>query len=113
MRFVSEKLHYTEKGTDSVKSYHKEDVEKLCAAEGIDATPDQISQVVLYSQMRAHLLNNSVRKNLMDLDEAKKEFYRLYNERPYKSKLIINKQTGDKKSINFFTAIITMIAEKY
>ncbi|MBQ6343052.1 MAG: hypothetical protein IJI41_08030 [Anaerolineaceae bacterium] len=112
VRFVSEKLHYTEKGSDSVKSYPKESVENLCDSEGIDATPDQIAQLVLYSQMRANLLNNVVKNNLMDLDEAKREFNNLYNERHYKSKLIINKQSGDKKAINYFTAIITMIAEK-
>ena len=48
----------------------------------------------------------------MDLEDAKREFNKLYSERRYKSKFIMNKQSGDKKAINYYTAIITMIAEK-
>ena len=112
IRFASEKLHYTEKGTNSIKFYTKEAVEDLCGKENINATPDQITQLVKYSQMRADLLNNTVKNNLMNLEDAKKEFNKLYNENSYNSKLIMNKQSGEKKAINYFTAIITMIAEK-
>ena len=44
-------------------------------------------------------------------DKAVEVIMDLYNSRQYDSKLIMNKQSGDKKKVNFFTAIITMIAE--
>ena len=48
----------------------------------------------------------------MDVDEAKQIFEEMRNSGKYKCKLIMNKQRKEIKNVNYFTAIITMIAEE-
>ena len=69
IRFISEKLGYSRKGI--VLTYTVEQIEKLCDKENIEVSPDRINKAVLYCNMRADLLNNTIEKNLMDVDEAK------------------------------------------
>ena len=47
----------------------------------------------------------------MDVEEASHIFQEMYDTGRYKCKLILNKQKGDLRKVNYFTAIITMIAE--
>ena len=68
IRFISEKLGYSRKGI--VLTYTVEQIEKLCEKENIEVSPDRINKAVLYCNMRADLLNNTIEKNLMDVDEA-------------------------------------------
>lgn len=110
IRFISEKLKYSKNG--EVLTYTTEQIEKLCKKEKIDVSPDRLNQAVRYCNMRAELLNNVVEKNLMDVDEASHIFQNMYDTGKYKCKLIMNKQTGQKKKVNYFTAIITMLAEE-
>ena len=86
IRFISEKLGYSRKGI--VLTYTVEQIEKLCEKE------------------------NTIEKNLMDVDEAKQIFEEMRNSGKYKCKLIMNKQRKEIKKVNYFTAIITMIAEE-
>ena len=62
--------------------------------------------------MRADLLNNIIEKNLMDVDEAREIFEEMRSSGKYKCKLIMNKQRKEIKKVNYFTAIITMLAEE-
>lgn len=110
IRFISEKLKYSKKGV--VLTYTVEQIEKLCEKEGINVSPDRINKAVLYCKMRAELLNNVVEANLMDVEEAKEIFETMRNSGKYKCKLIINKQRKEIKKVNYFTAIITMLAEE-
>ena len=110
IRFISEKLGYSKNG--AILSYTYDQIEELCNQENISVSPDRINKAVLYSNMRSSVLNDVVEKNLMDVDEARAIFERMYETGNYKSKLIMNKQSGEKKKVNYFTAIITMIAEK-
>ena len=110
IRFISEKLGYSRKGI--VLTYTVEQIEKLCEKENIEVSPDRINKAVLYCNMRADLLNNTIEKNLMDVDEAKQIFEEMRNSGKYKCKLIMNKQRKEIKKVNYFTAIITMIAEE-
>ena len=109
IRFVSEKLGYSKNG--EIRFYTRENIADLCARENIFASPDRISQAVDYCQMRADTINTTVQENLMDAESASHHFEQLKRLRSYQSKLIMNKQSGDKKRINYFTAIITMLAE--
>lgn len=111
VRFISEKLKYSKRGQNEVKSYTAKEVEKLCAINNISCTADQLSQAVKYCQMRANILNNTVKANLMDVEEAKSVFDSLYSQKEYTFKLIYNKQSGAKKQINYYAAIITLLAE--
>ena len=109
IRFVSEKLGYSKNG--EILFFTKEQIEELCKRENIFASPDRISQAVDYCRMRADTINTFVQENLMDADTARFQFERLQRLGTYHSKLIINKQSGEKKKINYYTAIITMLAE--
>lgn len=111
IRFISERLGYSERGADKVRSYTYAEIEKLCISENINASSDLINQAVSYCDKRANLLNNFIEPNLMDAEEAEQTFLSLYSSGSYNCKLIMNKQSGDMKKINYFTAIITMIAE--
>ena len=112
VRFVSEKLGYSDKKTSTIKIYSYEDIEALCNREGISVSPDKINQVVKYCRMRAELINNEIEKNLMDAEEAESVFESVRSSGSYKTKFILNKQSGEKKKINYFTGIITMLAEE-
>ena len=109
IRFISEKLGYS--GNGSVYSYTVDQVEKLCERENIDVSPDRVRRAVLYSEMRAELLNNVIEKNLMNVDESSSIFEKMRGTGKYKCKLTMNKQKGALKRVNYYTAVITMIAE--
>lgn len=64
-----------------------------------------------YFTQRANDLNNFVEPLLMDSDEAKLNFEKLYNLKEYKCKIPMNKQKGEKKNFAYFTGIINMIIE--
>ena len=112
VRFVSEKLKYSKRGSNTVKAYTAKEIEKLCAKENISVTADQLTQTVKYCQMRADVLNKHVEKSLMDVAEAQHFFDSMYDEKKYTFTLPMNKQSGAKKKPNYFTAIITMLAEE-
>lgn len=109
IRFISEKLGYSKKG--EVLSYSREQIEDLCKREDVFASSDRINQAVDYCQMRADTINTIVQDNLMDADLARHHFEQMKRIGSYHSKFIMNKQSGEKKKVNYFTAIITMLAE--
>lgn len=110
IRFISEKLGYSGKGI--VYSYTIEQIETLCQRENIEVSPDRLQKAILYCEMRADLLNNTIEQNLMSGDESREVFEEMYQSGRYKCKLIINKQREELKKVNYFTAIITMLAEQ-
>lgn len=112
VRFVSERLGYTDRKKGIVNVYSFDEIDDLCNKENIDVSVERINKVVLYSQKRAELINNTIRQNLMTAEEAAHIFEEMRGSGKYKSKLIMNKQSGAKKKVNYFTAIITMIAEE-
>ena len=111
IRFISEKLGYSNRGANLVRSYSSKEIEHLCRKENISFTPDQLSQAVKYCEMRASLLNDIVEPNLMDVETARPIFESMYSPDKYTFTLPMNKQSGKKKRVNYFAAIITMLAE--
>lgn len=115
VKYISEKLGYTERGTNAVKVYGLREVMNLCAENGVNASGTLIQDACTYVQMRSELLNDFVRTMLMDADAAREEYvqwehlHRMYN---YFCKLPMNKQKGAMKQVAFFTAIINTITEK-
>lgn len=115
IKYVSESFGYTVKGKGIVRTYSVKEINTLLKDNNIFIDDNTIEMVKLYCDMRAELLNNVVRLNLMNAEEAKAEFekiYSLYQIGNFQCKLPMNKQRGDKKQIAFFTAIINIIAEK-
>ena len=112
IRFISEKLGYTDRKTSTINVYSLEQIDALCNKENIDVSVERINKALLYCQMRADVINNVIKNNLMTAEDAKEVFESLYKAGNYSSKLIMNKQSGEKKKVNYFTAIVTMLAEK-
>lgn len=114
IKYVSETLGYTARGRGIVRTYSIDEIDSLVSQAGIVVDYDTIEMAKLYFDMRADLLNNVVRYNLMNANEAKETFERLhllYLDSDFKCKLPMNKQKGDMRQIAFFTAIINIIAE--
>lgn len=115
IKYISEKIGYTDRATGAVKVYSVQEVKNLCRGNDVNASNALIQDACTYVQMRAELLNDFVRTMLMDAETAKEEYmhweqlHRMYN---YQCKLPMNKQKGDMKQVAFFTAIINTLAEK-
>ena len=82
IRFISEKLGYSGKGI--VYSYTIEQIETLCQRENIEVSPDRLQKAILYCEMRADLLNNTIEQNLMSGDESREVFEEMYQSGRYK-----------------------------
>lgn len=114
IKFISENLGYTIFRKNMVKSYCREDICSLCKKYDMPQNPQLIKDAVLYSELRANLLNNIVEKNLMDSETARLEFNRLfpnYKANHLKCTLPMNKQSGEMRQIAYFTAIINILTE--
>ena len=115
IKFVSEMLGYTKRGTGTVMVYTSRMIRTLCNKEGITVSDDLIDLASQYSYARAALLNDFAERMLMDAETAAEEFKawkRLYQEQGFKCKLPLNKQKGEMKQIAYFTAMINILAEK-
>lgn len=115
VRYISESLGYSERGSNRVKSYSFEEVINVCYENEITVTEELVQDVVYYSQMRADILNNYASELFMDGEQASAEFRRweqIHRVGNYLCKLPLNKQKGDMRQIAFFTSIINIIAEK-
>lgn len=115
VKFISEMLGYTKRGTGTVKVYTSKMIHSLCNKEGITVSDESIELASQYSYARAALLNEFAERMLMDAETAAEEFKawnRLYHEQGFKCKLPLNKQKGKMKQIAYFTAMINILAEK-
>ena len=111
VKFITEKLGYTDRRSGLIKSYTYQEIVNLCNSLDIPATESLIERAKRYCEARANVINNTVQYNLMNAEQAENLFYQIYNDGQYQSKIIMNKQSGDKKRVSYFTGIITMIAE--
>lgn len=115
IKYISENLGYSERGSGLVKAYDLYEIQQLCQSYAINASKALIGDAYTYTQMRADLLNDFVKNMLMDAEEAGEEFrywkqiHQTYN---YYCKLPLNKQKGDMRQVAFFTAIINILAEQ-
>ena len=115
VKFISETLGYSERGSGIVKAYTYDEISDTCMHYRINASENLISDTIKYSNMRADMLNNFVESKLMDARQANREYmeweqlHRLHN---YMCKLPLNKQKGEMRQVAFFTAIINIITEK-
>ncbi|MDE7313673.1 MAG: hypothetical protein K2N87_18955 [Eubacterium sp.] len=115
IKFVSEKLGYTDRRHSLVKYYSKEEMWKLCQKYQVNISDAVFEQVLIYAHSRADLLNQFAESMFMDANAASDEYRKweqLHRIGNYFCKLPFNKQKGDKKQIAFFTSIINIITEK-
>ncbi len=114
IKYVSETLGYTLRRQGVVRTYSINEIDSLLSQNGIVVDYEMIDLAKQYFDMRADLLNNTVRHNLMNATEAQDLFERLYSihhDNNFKCKLPMNKQKGPMKQVAYFTAIINIIAE--
>jgi len=77
-----------------------------------DGSPTAIAkELIEYFNYRALTLNDYVEPRLMDADDAKKCFDKLYKRLKPNCPIPMNKQKGDKKTPAYLTAIVNMIIE--
>lgn len=114
IKYISETLGYTIRKQGVVRTYSIDEIGSLLSQNGITVDYESIKTAKQYFDMRADLLNNVVRNNLMNAAEAKEafeRFYPLHRDNGFKCKLPMNKQKGAMKQVAFFTSIINIIAE--
>ena len=114
IKFISETLGYTERRRDQVKAYTVIELRSLCHEYNVNTDFQTIDDAVLYSKMRADLLNNFAESSLMSAETACTEFENLlpiYESKHLHSTLPMNKQKGAMRQVNFFTAIINILTE--
>lgn len=115
VRYVSENLGYSKRGSDGVKSYTEDEIRKLCRTDKVQAPELFIKSAAAYSKERADLLNTVAKNSLMNAETAEKAYAPLEKIREkgnYLSDVPLNKQSGSMKKPNYFTGIINTLAEK-
>ena len=114
VKYISEALGYTYRGQGRVRSYSLDEINAVVSENGMCIDYDTVLALKDYFDKRAELLNDYVQFNLMDANEAREVFekvYPLHRNNGFICKLPMNKQKGEMRQIAFFTAIINIIAE--
>ena len=114
IKFISETLGYTERSQGIVKAYTVAELQSLCRQYNVNTDFQTINDAVMYSEMRAKLLNDFAEPSLMNAETACAEFKNLlptYKREDLHSALPMNKQKGSMRQVNYFTAIINILTE--
>lgn len=114
VKFVSESLGYSRRNASQVSYHSISSIEQLLGNHHYSFHPDTLEAASKYIEMRANLLNDVVENNLMTAEEAREvfeDFFEIYEEEALECKIPMNKQSGNMKRINYFTAIINIISE--
>lgn len=120
VRLIGQQCGYTKRGTGEPLVPSRESVEKQMTK--IDIAPESLEaslpggiqtwqKLVEYFEYRADLLMNQVEPNLMDANQAQKEFTALKKRLKPKCPLPMNKQKGKKKKPAYLTCIVNMLIE--
>lgn len=115
VKFTSQELKYTETTTGLVRSYSEEEIIDLLDAREYQVNYSLVQSVAEYSRLRASLLNDSVRCNLMTIGEVRTVFESLrtiHTSENYLCKIPMNKQKGDKRHEAYLTAIVNILTER-
>lgn len=120
VRTISQEIGYTDRTTKKILVPDRVQLHR--AFNRLDLSLDHIEDclgnltnfgIVLndYFQYRSEILNNTVRNNLMNKDQAELLFNSLYDHYRPTCPLPLNKQKGDKKNYAFLTGMVNMIIE--
>ena len=122
IRSLSQSLGYSVRGEDKIHFFTAEEIKHGMAKNGLSSSHlfDKngnanafCTTIVDYFTYRADVINNFVKKHLMDKKESEELFQSLYKKLNPKCPLPMNKQKGDKKAVAFLTCIINMLIEKH
>lgn len=119
VKFISQKIGYTDRRTSKIKIPSFESIVDLYNRFHFDTTkiiesnkPTPFSQLLLeYFAYRAYFLNEKVAPNLMTKDQAEALYLKLFETLKPSCPIPFNKQSGDKKTPAYFTGITNMLIE--
>lgn len=120
VRTISQEVGYTKRRDKTILVPTLEQIReafaKLCLStariENTRLKPTAFGKTLLdYFQWRADTLNGQIRRNLMDKQQAKREFDRLKRTLKPRCPLPMNKQKGDKRTPMYLTGIVNMLIE--
>lgn len=109
VRELSQTLKYSAQG--KVKTYTVDDLQLATYRLGLKIRDGILQDISEYSAWRAYALNEIVRNQLMDREEAEQRFTALADYLNDHRSFTANKQGGDKSHINYFTAIINLLTD--
>lgn len=120
VRTISQEIGYTDRATKTILVPNRSQLHR--AFDRLDLSLDHIEDrlgnltnfgtvLIDYFQYRSEILNNTVRNNLMNKDQAEELFNRLHHHYRPTCPLPLNKQKGDKKNYAFLTGMVNMIIE--
>lgn len=117
VKLVSMVMGYSEK--NEIKVYDLEEIidclkkygQSILHLKKSNLITKEAQLLIEYFKYRAEILKKYVEPNLMNREEAKKEFEKIFNSYKHKVKLPLNKQKGDKKHYSYLTGIVNMLTE--
>ncbi|HSH72096.1 MAG TPA: hypothetical protein VK974_03470 [Methylophilaceae bacterium] len=120
VRTISQEVGYSDRKTKKIliptfdqiiKAYKKLNLNYLHICDENKVATTLGATLLEYFEYRAAILENSVKPNLMDKDEAEILFQKLHSKFNPKCPLPFNKQTGEKQKYAFLTGMVNMILE--
>lgn len=114
IKYISEKLGYSERGNDSVKFYSLDEIKNSCNENSIFYDETLVQNAFEYINDRAELLN-SIKDLFMKAEEAEKEFEKLkkvYDANSFSCLLPMNKQKNEKRKPAFLTCMVNILTEQ-
>jgi len=120
VKLLSQHIGYTERKTKLIKvptsdqivgTYDALNLSKSFLLTKKNKPTKFLKDLLEYFQLRADLLNNQVKNNLLDKDSAKTEFNKMLKVYNPKCPLPMNKQKGSKRAFSYFTCMINMLIE--
>ena len=119
VRLLSQEIGYSKRGTGLLRRYTLTDVTGALTARGLSA--DDVvragaatefgERLLSYLNLRARLLEDVARPNLMNREEAREVFEELRGRLSPVCTLPFNKQKGEKRHYAFLTCIVNMLTE--
>jgi hypothetical protein len=116
VKLTSQLLGFSVRKTNArasrVKTYTPDDLVRTLHARGLDPSDhsDMVEHVASYSVERARLMEEIVRPNLMDRDEARTLFMEISDDDDFPAELIsMNKQTGDKRHEAYLASVVNIL----
>jgi hypothetical protein len=122
VRLISEQVGYTANRKKTIKVPTVDEIRDAFARLGLDpgrivGESDALSELgenlLAYYDHRASVLNDQVRPALMDKDEAKATFDKLFRRLSPTAPIPMNKQKGAKRAPAYLTGIVNMLIEHH
>ena len=122
VKFISEKIGYSDRKTKGPKSYTLEGIvscfskSKFDTSHIFDDSTMKLTnfgkEILNYLNMRSDLLNSYFLPNFMNRDQAKNEFEKLKDMMNPKCHLPLNKQKKEKRHHAYLSCIVNMLTEQ-